>query len=129
MAASTNSVSLTINEQDASGVNVILRQVGAVSYAGSVGQNWIGTLTSTGATSLTLPITNVLQWYFKNTHATALITLTATKQGGTGAIVAVKGPGGIFLNWDVVSGAVEGYTAISLTSDTVGATFETYIGG
>lgn len=128
MSIQTN-FNLNVTQLDANGVNVVNRTFAAVGYAGVVGEERQGVLTGTGATVLTLPTATVFNFAMKNTHASANITITATKQGGTGAIVAVKGPGSIFVNGESASGTGNGYTAISLTSDTVGATYETYMGG
>lgn len=129
MAASTNSTTLVLNQQDANSVNIVNRTIGAIVYGGIVGQFQEGLLTGTGSSSLTLPTANVLQFYMRNLHSTATITITATKQGGTGSVVSNVGPNGVFMNWSATSGATNGYTAIALTSDTAGAPFETFIGG
>lgn len=129
MAASTNSFTAVVNQQDANNVNLVNKTLGAFVYAGIVGEERTGLLTGTGAVSLTLPTANVLQFLLQNLHATATIVITATKQGGTGAIISNVGPGGFFCNWSVTSGATNGYTAISLTSDTANAGYLSYLGG
>lgn len=129
MSASQNNLLLILQQLDAAGVPVLNRQVGPIEYAGTVGEPEIGTLTDTNAHAQTLPTTNLLQLYFKNTHATAVITLTATPQGGASAVIAKVQPGGVFVNWCASTSATAGYTALSLQSDTANATFEMFLGG
>ena len=131
MAASVlNSLSLVLSQQDATLNYLMARTIGPVSYTGTVGESLIeGTLADTAAHVQTLPTANVLQFYFKNTHATAVITVTATVQGGSSQVVKKVQPGGVVVAWDPVTSATAGYTALTLTSDTSGATFEMFLGG
>lgn len=131
MAQSTNNLSLVLNQQDSAGVNVLNRLIGAITYAGVTGEFVAGNLPNTSIQAQTFPnaITIALQFYFKNTHATANITITATPQGGASVVVTKVGPGGVFANWSAATNATSGYTAISLTSDTAGGTYEYFIGG
>lgn len=130
MAASTNNLTLLINQQDSSGVNIINRSVGAVSYGGVAGEFDKRTLAAdTSSHSFDLPAMNVLQFYFKNTHATAVITLTGTVQGGASQVLTKVQPGGIFCNWCASTSATAGYTALSYQSDTASATAEMFLGG
>jgi hypothetical protein len=129
VSASQNNLSLVINQQDSTGVNILNRSIGAISYAGLAGQFVDGILTGTGLVAQTLPTANILQFYFKNTHATAVITITATPQGGSSAVVVKVQPGAVFVNWCASTSGTAGYTAISLTSDTANATYEMYLGG
>jgi hypothetical protein len=81
MAASTNNLSLLLNQQDSSSVNIINRSIGAVSYGGSAGEFEKRTLAAdTSIHTLDQPTAVVLQFYFKNTDAAALILLTGTVQ-------------------------------------------------
>ena len=68
MSASQNNLTLTLNQQDSGGVNILNRTIGAIGYAGLVGQFTDGLLSGTGATTFTLPTTNVLQFLFLNTE-------------------------------------------------------------
>lgn len=133
MAESVNSLSLVLNQQDSAGANVLNRSIGAISYpSGIVGLFKKDKLLTTGATTQNIPagITDVLQWYIKNTHATAIITITATPTGGASAIIGKLGPGEVKVPcWAPAAGSGLGFTAISLQSDTAGATFEQFIGG
>lgn len=131
----TNNLTLTLNQQDQSGVNTLQRTLGAYSYVGLVGEFIRGKLLTSGAEAQTLPTTNVLQFLLANTTtgaSGATITITGTKQGGTGAILSVVQPGSLFVNWThgaTGSGANAGYTAISLTASVTGATYEMFLGG
>ncbi len=135
MADSVNNLTITVNQQDAAGVNILLRTLGTFSYSGNVGEPIRGKLLTSGAESQTLPCVNVLNFLLMNTTtgaSGATITITATKQGGTGAIVSVVQPGSFFCNWThgpTGSGATAGYTAISLTASVTGATYEAFYGG
>ena len=129
MSASQNNLTLLVNQQDANGVNIVNRSIGAVAYAGIVGEFHDGILTDTSSHDLDLPTTNVLQFYFKNTHATAVITLTGTIQGGASQSVTKIQPGGVFVNWCASTSATAGFTALSIQSDTANATYEMFLGG
>ncbi len=129
MAASTNNLSLVVNQQDANGVNIVNRLIGAISYGGVAGEFHDGILIDTASHTLDLPTATVLQVYFKNTHATAVITLTGTIQGGASQSIAKIQPGGVFANWCASTSVTAGYTALSVQSDTANATFEMYLGG
>lgn len=130
MAASTNNMSLLLNQQDSSGVNIINRSIGAISFGGVAGEFDKRTLAAdTSIHALDLPVAIVLQFYFKNTHATANILLTATVQGGSSLVCARLPPGGVFVYWAPATGSNVGYTAISYTSDTASATAEMFLGG
>lgn len=125
--ASVNRLLLTLRQEDLSGVPIINRQIGFTSYNGTVGVFTNAILTDTNAHSQTLPTTNVLQFYFKNTHATATITLTWTPQGGSSNVVKAVGPGGIVSFWETTTGS--GITALSIQSNTSNATYEMFLGG
>ncbi len=131
MSLVQNNVSLLVNQQDGtSGVNLINRSSGVVSYDGVGGEFDKRTLAAdTSIHSFDLPATVVLQFYFKNTHATAVILLTGTIQGGSTQSVARVGPGGVFCYWAAVTDTDTGYTALSYTSDVASATAEIFLGG
>jgi hypothetical protein len=130
MSVSTNSVTLTIHQEDANGATIHNRLVGPVQYAGVAGELDVRTLAAdTSNHVFDLPSTNVLQFYFKNTHATAVITLIGTVQGGASQTLAKVQPGGVFVYWAASISATAGYTALSYTSDTASATAETFLGG
>lgn len=124
----TNNLTLVINQQDADGVNILNRSIGAISYEGSVGEFESGKLTDTSEHQQTLPVTTVFQFYFKNTHASAKITVAWTPSGGAKSTIQVVQPGGELSFWHpvVTSG---GFTALYYTSDVANATFEHFIGG
>lgn len=129
MASSTNNLTLLINRQDANLTNVENRTIGAFSFAGVTGEFDIRQAPDTSNHVLDLPTTLILQFYFKNTHSAANITLIGTPQGGSSATLIKLGPGDTFLFWCVGTSATRGFTALSYTSDTTGATFEFFIGG
>ena len=129
MSDSQNNLTIVLNQQDEDGTNILNRTLGAFTYAGDVGTFFRGTLVGTGAVSFTLPATNALQAMVINRHATALITIVGTVQGGASQTITRLSPGGMWANWMTASGATVGYTALSLQSDTTGADYEAYLGG
>ena len=128
MAASQNNLTLVINQQDTNGVSILNRTIGAITFAGIVGQFSNGILV-TGATTLTLPTANIYQFLFQNNHASSVVTVTATKQGGTGAIIDLVGPSGVLAVWGQTSGSTEGYTAITLNPTVSGTPYHMFLGG
>lgn len=132
MSASQNNLSLIVNQQDSSGVNIVNRLVGAIQYSGIDGQFTIGKLTSLVAQTQTFPsmITTVLQYYIKNTSTGAqVITVTWTRTTGASAVVISLPPGSSIAFWETASTSPAGITALSLQTDVVDATFEQFIGG
>ncbi len=126
MSASQNNLSLTLNQQDSGGVNILNRTIGAIGYAGIAGQYTDGLLTGTGATTFTLPTTNVLQFLFLNTSTAANITLNTT--GATGTALIKVPPGGLVVVWNS-TGASGAITAITGTGDVASGTFSMFLGG
>src|ERR1700675_4390042 len=124
MSASQNNLTLAVNQQDSNGVNILNRIVGALACAGTVGECINGMLTGTGATTLTLPTTNVDQFMFHNTHATANIVLNVTGATGTGLLKVP--PGGVVVIWNSTTGASGSLTAITGTPDVANATYEVF---
>ena len=131
MSNSVNALTFVANQQDSAGTNVINRSVGAVSYSGAVGSPVFGSLSDTSEHQQTFPqgLTTALQFYFKNTHASAKITVAWTPTGGSKSTIAVVGPGGVLLLWSATSAGNVGFTTLYLTSDVAAATFEYFIGG
>jgi len=129
MASSVNNLTLLINRQDSSGVNIENRSVGAISFSGVTGEFDVRQAPGVTIQTLDLPTPIVLQFYFKNTHTTANITLTLTPQGGAAVVTAVLPPGSIYVYWATATSATAGYTTMKYTSDTTGATFEMFLGG
>ena len=126
MSASQNNLSVILNQQDGNGINILNRLIGPVAYAGVVGQFTDGLLSTTGATAVTLPTANVLQFLFLNTHATANIVLNTT--GATGTALIKVPPGGFVAVWNP-TGASGAITAITGTADVANATFSMFLGG
>lgn len=131
MSLVQNNVSLLVNQQDGvSGVNIVNRSSGVISYNGVAGEFDKRTLAADASShAFDLPATNVLHFYFKNTHTTAVVTLTGTVQGGASQVLAKVQPGGVFCNWCASTSATAGYTALSYQSDTASATAEVFLGG
>lgn len=129
MSASQNNLGIVLNQQDSSGINIINRSL-SFSYDGVCGEFDKRTLAAdTSSHAFDLPTTIVLHFFFKNTHATAVVTLTGTVQGGSSQVLKKVQPGGTFMVWDVSTSATAGYTALSYQSDTASATAEMFIGG
>lgn len=124
--ASVNRLLLTLQQQDLSGTPIVNRTIGFVTYNGVGGVFTNSILTSTGSTSITLPSTTMLQFYLRNTHATANITVTWTSSGGSSNVVKKVGPGGVLAFWETQAG--DGITALALQSDTANATYESFLG-
>lgn len=129
-AASQNSVTVVVNQQDASGINILNRVIGAISQSGVAGQFTDGILTTTGATSITVPTTNIYTVVLQNTASTGNITVSWTPLAATGSVIAGKiQPGGALVLANPVSGASGAITALSLTSDLVNVTYQLFLGG
>ena len=126
---SQNNLTLNINRQDANGVNIENRTIGAVAYAGLAGEFDVRTAPDTSQHTLDLPTTIVLQFYFKNTSPAANFTIVGTPQGGSGVTLAVLPAGGVFVYWAPATSASAGFTSLKYTSDTAGATLEMFLGG
>jgi hypothetical protein len=129
MSESQNNLTLLVNQQDADGANVVNRSIGAIGYAGLAGEFHTGKLIDASLHALDLPTVNILQFVFHNTHATAVITITGTVQGGASQTIAKVQPGGVFANWCASTSATAGYTALGVQSDIANATFEMFLGG
>ena len=130
MSASQNNLTFVLNQQDSNGVNILNRTIGAVAYAGLVGQFRSGLLATTGATTIEVPTTNIGQFFFKNTHATANITLRWTPTAATGSVIATTlTPGSVLALWQAVSGSSGAITAMTGTSDVASGTYEIFLGG
>lgn len=127
MASSVNNLTLSINRQDSSGVNVENRTIGAISFSGVSGEFDIRQAPDTSSHALDLPTTEVNQVYIHNTHASATLTITGTVTGGASQTVCKIAPGGVFVVWQPVAG--KGFSALAYQSDTSGATFEMFLGG
>ncbi len=126
MSASQNNLSLTLNQQDSGGVNILNRTIGAIGYAGIAGQFTDGLLSGTGATAFTLPTANVLQFLFLNTSTAANITLNTT--GATGTALIKVPPNSLVVIWNS-TGASGAITAITGTSDVASGTYSMFLGG
>jgi hypothetical protein len=126
MSASVNKLSMTVTRQDINGVNVENRTV-SFSFSGTAGELDIRQAPDTAQHTLDLPVTQVNQVYIKNTHATGILTIVGTVNGGSSQTIAVLEPGSVLVVWQVVTG--KGYTDLKYTADTTGTTFEMFLGG
>lgn len=130
-AASQNTVSILLQQQDSSGITILNRLIGAISHSGVAGQFTDGILTGTGSTSLTMPTAKIYTAVIQNTASTGNITVTWTPEAATGAIIAGKiMPGGAMVYANPQTGAVSGaLTAISLQADLANTTYQIFLGG
>ena len=128
MAASQNNLTLVINQQDTNGVSILNRTIGAITFAGIVGDFRNGLLL-TGANAFELPTANIYQFVFQNNHASSVVTINATKQGGTGSVIDLVGPSGVLAVWGQTSGSTEGYTAITGNPSVSGTPYHMFLGG
>lgn len=128
--ASQHIFSYTLQQLDTNG-NVKARSSQSVTQnSPTAGQLIEGSAPDTGAHSITLPITQPRQIVFYNTHATAKFTIIWTPFGGASATINLIGPGGVLALFDPTAATTgNGVSALSVTSDTSGGTYELFIGG
>jgi hypothetical protein len=127
--ASVNRLLLTLQQQDVTGVPILNRRIGFISWAGSVGVFSNNKLTTFPApVSIPLPTATVLQFYFRNTSPSASITVTWTPTGGASVVTQTLLPGGVVAFWQSATGTV-GITALSLSANLLPATYEMFLGG
>lgn len=129
MSASVNAITYTITQQDSSGVNIVNRIIGPTSYSGITGVFTDGIFPDASSHVQALPTANVLQFYFKNTHSTAIVTITWTLQGGSSQAILKCQPGQVISFWSPVTSATAGITALTLQSDTSTSTYEMFLAG
>lgn len=128
-SASQNNLTLLLQQLDSTGSPILNRTIGKLSYDGNVGVFTNGIYNDTSAHSQTLPSSPVIQFYFRNTHATAVYTVTWTTQGGASVVAQKVQPGGAIAFWNTATSVTAGITALTLTSDTSGGTYEMFLGG
>lgn len=127
MSASVNSLTLLLNRQDSSGVNVENRTVGAISFSADSGEFDVRKAPDTSQHTLDLPSTTVANVYIKNTHTSGILTIVGTVSGGSSQTICKLGPGEVFVKWGVAT--TYGFTDLKYTADTTGTTFEFFLGG
>lgn len=127
MAFSTNNMTLLLNQQDSNLTNILNRTIGAISFGATVGIFGEYSFPNTSSFTRTLPTTTVLNMYFKNLDATAVVTVTWTPSGGSSNVVKAVGPGAILVFWETATG--NGITALSYQSTVSGSKFEEFLGG
>lgn len=127
-----NALTWTIQQLDGSG-NTLARRVTTITDTAPTAGDYRGqgSLPDNGAHTITLPTaTSVRQFFIKNNHSSANITVTWTPQGGASAVALVIGPGATLGFWDPNTGSSYGITALSLTSSVNAATpYELFLGG
>ena len=125
-----NILSTTIQQLDANGQSLSRRVTSVTDATPTVGDfRGLGLLTASGATSISLPITQVRQIQLRNTHASAKITVTWTPTTGASVVAGVLGPGDMIALWSQTTGSTYGISALSLNSDTANTTYEMFTGG
>lgn len=125
-----NILTATIKQLDASGVTLATRIATMTDSAPVVGDfRGLGVLIDTSQATIGLPTAQVRQVFLRNTHASALITVVWTPNGGAQATIIILGPGDGIGFWHQSTGATKGISSLKLTSDTANATYELYLGG
>jgi hypothetical protein len=125
-----NNITVTLKQLDTSDQLLARRDYTASDTAPTVGEFRAGYLTDTSQATISLPFTTIRQLLFKNTHATAKITVVFTPNGGAEATINKVGPGGTLILWDGTAAVTGlGITSLKLTSDTAGGTYELFLGG
>lgn len=133
MATSTNSLSFVLTQYDGTGVNLLGstsgngRSVGPLTLGGTAGQYTQSLNIGVGVTTLSLPVSPIVNIYLKNLHATQTVTITATPNGGSSAVLGTLGPGEVFLWWGLAQ--ARGYTAMSLQASGANTPVEMFLGG
>jgi hypothetical protein len=129
MSASQNNLTLVVNQQDSSGVDILKRVIGAIGYAGTAGEFETRAAPDTNQHTLDLPLTTPRQIIIHNTHTLGILTIVGTPSGGASATLALLGPNDIFVYWAPSAASGTGYTTLKYTADTTGTTFEMFLGG
>ena len=125
-----NSLTITIQQLDATSSRIVNRPFTVTDTLATVGEFRSGTLIDTNQTTISLPIAQPRQILFKDTHASAKITVVWTPNAGAEVTVCKVGPGGVIALWDPTAAASGiGISTLKLTSDVANATYELYIGG
>jgi hypothetical protein len=129
MSVSQNNITVVVNQQDADGVDILKRVIGALGYAGAAGEFDTRTAPDTNQHTLDLPITTVRQLLIHNTHASGILTIVGTPTGGASVTLAKLGPGDLMIVWTTTAFSDAGYSDLKYTADTLSTTFEMFLGG
>lgn len=125
-----NNISVTLQQLDSNGEHLARRVFSVSEDSPLVGAFRVGVLPDTNQATISLPCTYVQQLLFRNTHATAKVTVVWTPSGGAEATVNKVGPNGVIILWDPTAQATGiGITSLKLTADTVNTTYELFLGG
>lgn len=128
--ATTNNITWTLQQLDSAAKTLASRTVTLTDAAATVGDfRGVGTLVVTSQVTIGLPIAQVRQLELRNTHTTAKITVVWTPTTGAEATVIILGPGDGISFWHTAAGTTLGVSSLKLTSDTVNATYELFMGG
>ena len=126
-----HTLTFTVQQIDGDGQILARRLHSVTESAPLAGDYRQGYATGTSQVTLDLPYTQIRQFIFFNTHASAKFTIVATPQGGAQATINTVGPGGamIFFDPTVTGTSGVGFSSIKVTSDTTGGTYEYFLGG
>jgi hypothetical protein len=126
--AITVSLSASIQAQDVVTNNLLLNKtLAAFSYLGSVSTFAESILVGTTPVVIGLPISPTEVVYVRNTHATQLLTVTWTPNGGSSAVVLTLQPNSYILFGEV--NATSGITALTLTGSASNTSCEYFLAG
>lgn len=129
MSESQNNLTLLVVQQDADGVDIVNRTIGAIGYAGIAGEMETRRAPDTSQHTLDLPTTTVRQILIHNTDDAAILTIVGTPSGGAEATLCKLGPDDVFVYWAPSEASGSGFTSLKYTSDTSSGTFEMFLGG
>lgn len=132
MAASTNTLSVGVRQQDANGTDIISGAPRTVSFsfAGSAGQYTESLNVPTTGVTVTVPISPCLQLYIKNLDPTNYVSVTwTTAIGGSNFVKSIR-PGGFlaFSDLDTAAGSA-GISVLTLQANTAACKVEMFLGG
>lgn len=123
-------LNFTLQQLDDNGQVLARRSYVVAEEDPTAGEFVQGYAVDTNQATVSLPYTQIRQLVFFNTHATAKFTVVFTPYGGAEATINKVGPGGAVVLFDATAAATGiGISSLKLTSDTVGGTYEAFIGG
>lgn len=125
----TNTITSTISQLDSDKNTLFRRTIITSDEIATAGDGLSGLLIDTSQHTITLPIAQVRQLWFNNTHATAQITVVWTRNGGAEATVNILGPNDQIMFWSENTGSNYGISSLKLQSDTANATYTLFLGG
>ncbi len=136
MAGSTNSLTLTLLQQNSIGGTVVSPPAITSAFTATVGQYVLGSLTSSSvATAITLPTTTVMNCYIRNLAPSAssqanTITVNWTPgSSGISSTVFSLLPSAVIAFWAAASSSQTGFIALSLQPSNANTPYEIFLGG